>query len=53
MEQKVVITDSGYDIGIYLDKGWKVISITAQHVATSNNYELRGKFCFLLEREVK
>lgn len=51
MEQKVIITDSQYDIQSYLDKGWKVVSITAQHIATgSNTYQVNGKFCFLLEK---
>lgn len=46
MEQKVIITDSQYDVQNFLDKGWKVVSVTAQHVSTTNY----GKFCFILER---
>jgi hypothetical protein len=58
MEQKVMITDSQYDVQKVLDNGWKVVSVTAQHVSnssggqtynTTTNY---GKFCFILERGV-
>jgi hypothetical protein len=49
MKQKVLITDSQYDINSELDKGWKIVSVTAQHVASSS-FETRGKFCFVLER---
>lgn len=51
MEQKVIITDSQYDIQSYLDKGWIVVSVTAQHVASSSSYVTNGKFCFVLERK--
>ena len=56
MEQKVIITDSQYDVQNLLNNGWKVVSVTAQHVtnggggqtySTTTNY---GKFCFILER---
>lgn len=43
MEQKVVITNSQMEINLLLDKGWKIVSITAQY-GISN-------FCVLLERE--
>ncbi len=50
MEQKVIITDSQYDINSELNKGWKIVSVTAQHVASGSSFEIRGKFCFVLER---
>ena len=50
MEQKVLITDSEYDVNFELGKGWKVVSVTAQYVATGSSFETRGKFCFVLER---
>lgn len=52
-EQKVVITDSSYDINKDLQNGWKIVfQPTAQHVATANSYStLSGKFCFVLERD--
>lgn len=35
-EQKVVITDSSYDINKDLQNGWKIVfQPTAQHVATA------------------
>jgi hypothetical protein len=52
MEQKVIITDSQSDINNELNKGWKIVSVTPQHVANGTNsfYEVRGKFCFVLEK---
>jgi hypothetical protein len=59
MEQKVVISNSEKEINEFLDKGWKVVSVTPQHVAISspangsvsyNLSDIRGKFCFVLER---
>jgi hypothetical protein len=52
MEQKVIISDSQYDVQNHLDKGWRVVNVVAQYVSigggncTTNN----GKFCFILER---
>lgn len=54
MKQKVIISDVEYNVQRLLDEGWKVVSVTAQHVSigggnyTTNN----GKFCFILERGV-
>lgn len=50
MEQKFLITDSQYDVQGWLDKGWRIVSVTAQHVATANSYTERGKFAIVLER---
>ena len=50
MEQKFLITDSQYDVQDWLDKGWRIVSVTAQHVATGNSYTERGKFAIVLER---
>lgn len=50
MEQKVIITNSQSDIQNLIDKGWRVISVTAQHVSTGSSYHLEGKFCFILEK---
>jgi hypothetical protein len=49
-EQMTVITDSAYDVNHYLQKGWKVISVTAQHIATGGSFNQFGKFCFILEK---
>ena len=52
MENKVVITNSEYSINFYLDKGWFVKSVTSQFVGTGSVSELRGHFCFVLERPI-
>jgi hypothetical protein len=52
MEQKFIITDSDYDVNSWLDRGWKVVSVTAQHVSTGKDYASeKGKFAIVLERE--
>jgi hypothetical protein len=51
-DQKVIITDNAEDVNDLLKKGWHIVSITAQHVATPNAgaYQpILGKFCFVLE----
>jgi len=54
-EQKVVITDSGESINMDIKDGWRVVSVTAQHVSVSTNAHADylkefGKFCFVLEK---
>jgi len=51
MEHKVVITKSQLTINEWLDKGWKVVSVTAQYIVSSSWNE--GAFCFVLQREIK
>lgn len=51
-EQKFIITDSQYDVQNLLDKGWLIISVTAQHTATGSSFQVNGKFAVVLEREV-
>jgi hypothetical protein len=51
MEQKFIITDNSYDVNDLILKGWRIVSITAQHVATGSAFSLLGKFAILLERE--
>lgn len=46
-EQKVLITDSQFDVNDFIGRGWTVVSVTAQHVASGGG----GKFCFVLERD--
>lgn len=50
MGQKLIITDSVHDVNEYLEDGWKVVSITAQHISTGGGSHLRGNFAILLER---
>ena len=49
MEQKIIISDSQYDVQNLIDKGWRVVSVIAQHVSTSSSIPLKGMFCFILE----
>lgn len=50
MEQKFIITDSDYDVNSWLNNGWRIVSVTAQHVS-AGSYEVKGKFAVVLERE--
>jgi hypothetical protein len=58
MEQKVVITDSEKTINDWLEKGWSIVSVTAQYVAgyagvnTYSSNNITGKFCYVIERAV-
>jgi hypothetical protein len=58
MEQKVVITESEKTINDWLEKGWSIVSVTAQHVAgyaggnTYSSNNITGKLCFVIERAV-
>jgi hypothetical protein len=57
-KQKVVVL-SGTDytsameteVNGWLEKGWRVVSVTAQHVASSSSQTVRGGFFIVLERE--
>jgi hypothetical protein len=50
MENKVVISYSDHDINKYLNQGWIVKMVVAQH-PSPNQYLSDGcKFCFVLER---
>jgi hypothetical protein len=50
MEQKVIITDKQSEINSWIEKGWKVVSVTAGHVSTGTSFTAHGMFCFILER---
>jgi hypothetical protein len=51
MEQKFFITDSQYDVQGWLDKGWMIVSVTAQHVSTGSSQWLSGKFAIVIEKK--
>jgi hypothetical protein len=53
-KQKVIITNSESKIETFIADGWKVKSVTAQHVALAGNAygDLKGKFLIVLECEV-
>jgi len=50
MEQIVIITSSQSTINEHLRSGWRVKSVTAQHVVTGSTSQMRGDFCFVLEK---
>ena len=50
MEQKLMITDSVYDVNESIILGWKIVSVTPQHVSTGGNSHLKGSFAIVLER---
>lgn len=52
MSQKIIITNETSTINQYLEDGWEVINVTAQHVASSGKgySDVLGKFCFVLEK---
>ena len=50
MEQRLIITDSYYDVNEYLNQGWKILSVTPQHVSTGGGSHLRGNFAIVLEK---
>ena len=52
-EQKVIITESYYEVNNLIREGWRVISVTAGHVATASASIIHGKFAFVLEREAE
>ncbi len=47
MSQKVIITKSPTDINDWLERGWQIVSVTAQHVGTTTT----GSFCFVIEKK--
>ena len=51
MEQKFIITGDEDQVQQLLEEGWRIVSVTAQHVATgSTGQYLYGKFAIHLER---
>lgn len=52
MAQKLILTGDSFDkVNEYLENGWKVVSITAQHVSTGSTvYSKSGDFAVLLEK---
>ena len=41
-EFKVVITQNEGKINLFLEEGWKIVSVTAQYIG--------GNFCFVLKK---
>jgi hypothetical protein len=54
MIQHFLIVEDEYKINSLLAEGWKILSVTAQHVAVSgggNPHWARGTFAVVLEKE--
>ena len=57
MKQQQVIVNNGYasdttdQINAAIAEGWRVVSVTAQHVASSSSQTIRGGFFVVLERD--
>jgi hypothetical protein len=58
MKQQLVVVLSGSDyasdmekkVNGWLEKGWVIVSVTAQHVATDSSSAIRGGYFVVLER---
>jgi len=50
MEQRVVITESATEINSWLETGWRIVSVTAQHVTGAHSFTAKGAFCFVIEK---
>lgn len=52
-KQKVIITDSDDEINThYLEKGWKVASVTPLAVSTGEDRSFQGDIVFVLEKKL-
>ena len=57
-QQQVIVTpyssyasDTADQINAAIAEGWRVVSVTAQHVASSSSQTIRGGFFVVLERD--
>jgi hypothetical protein len=52
MEQKFIIIDNRNEDRVQqlLEEGWRIVSVTSQHVSTESTSWLYGGFAILLER---
>lgn len=52
--QKFLITDNEKDVEHWVDRGWEIVSVTAQHVSLAGaqrySERLKGKFAIVLEK---
>jgi hypothetical protein len=57
-EQRVLVTDNEYasevqdKVDAIMAEGWRVVSVTAQHVASSSSQTVRGGYFIVFEREL-
>jgi hypothetical protein len=56
-EQRVLVTGNEYasevqdKVDAIMAEGWRVVSVTAQHVASSSSQTVRGGYFIVFERE--
>jgi hypothetical protein len=50
-EQKFLIVENPRDINDWLDKGWEVISVTAQYVSAGSSYSQRGQWAVVIQKQ--
>jgi hypothetical protein len=51
VEHKVIITDDESTINDWLSRGWEIVSVTPQYVATTYLATTeQGKFCFVIQK---
>jgi hypothetical protein len=48
-EQKFLIVYNQSEVQHWLDRGWEVVSVTAQYVSTGGTSHLNGGFAVVLE----
>lgn len=58
-EQQFLLVDNANDVNYFLERGWEVISVTAQHASvslsgSSYNYKtVTGKFAVVIQKQIK
>jgi hypothetical protein len=50
-EQLFLIVDSVVEVNKYLDEGWEIISVTAQHVSNPTSFVIYGKFGIVIQKQ--
>lgn len=50
-EQKFLIVDNSRDINDWLDKGWEIVSVTAQYASAGTSYYKEGKFAVVIQKQ--
>ena len=53
--QKFLITNDEKAVNEWIDRGWKIVSVTAQHVSAGGGHAwseiVKGKFAIVLEKK--
>ena len=49
-QQKLLIVDDVRDVNEFLDKGWEIISVTAQFVSAGSSSQL-GKWAIVIQKQ--